>query len=608
VRRNALVLRWLVFLVTSAVLVCLSFAQEEGFGRFGYRRSADLFGFQITPKGVKANHPDADRLQFVKELNQWNTVQISNWHQVVVCEGGAGLPSKIRFDLFDYGFSAYFPAGVKLKTTSTGNPLLSWTEGSVGKEVPTPASDWISLSFQDRQPPIVFGFPDSKAELTVTGTPGNWTISSDRRFKGWVRFSLPFGLEPVQTTTASALGRLTKRCKDYEDVWYSPVGDSTTPEIEEDAQGLNVTWNFPRKHAVIPVSLYLAVLGGYPVQISSQFRTFPSPLGNEPLIFTEEPVLKARLPVVRVPVGRGLSIGEFTNPLVSNYSWERPLEIVSLALSNTLSARPQVQTSFGKQLQQVFYDKQPIHREPNSKLSVFFDAAGKGTLETAIHGLLSQSLRASDSADVIEDPQLKSLFWRLDPYSGLINVKGDDERRVKAIAGIGTALCGSIESRFQSAFFQAGLAAERGLYRWQQLSVKKPQPKMFLEPMLSLRKGIFNLTLASDRDPILTNWLSEIRVLSELSIWAQQTEGGLELAWMPKDRLISTFGLESSYGLGFSSIKNLKSLFHTTQIGYFEVRFEPERMDKCTANLYVPDWVDALPKIALSAKYSEPNL
>lgn len=527
------------------------------------------------------------------------------WRQVVMTDGGAGKPSKIRFDLWDSGLSMYFPNGIELNLHSTASPFLSWKDGSVKDGIPTPKSDWVCVSFQDNQPPIVMGFPEDTTMLQVTGDLGNWTIRSSKDFKGWVRFALPLGLEPFRSTTAQGLGKLSERCNKEEELWYAPIADVPEPTLEDDSDGIIATWELPRKRTVIPNTFYLSPLGGYPCRILSETSLYGSSTAEGPLVFTKGPYLSVRLPIRRIPAGRGLTIGE---PIPQTYdatSWKDPISIVSLALANTLSGRNRDASQRARDLLATYYDSASPESEPNTKQSVFYKADGQGMLQAAVHSLLGQSVRTGEATTIGDDAQFISLFWRIDPYTGSLGVAQDEGNRIAGIAAVAGSFSSDSKMRFRAALFQASISGGRGLAIWKRrvgLSASDPH---LVEPLLGIRKGIFALNVQVPQSPVVSNWMAEIRCYGDAPMWLQKQESSYEFCWTAVDKVVGLISLESAYNIRLSNRRNLQSLYFSQRIGYSEIRYEPERAGQCSANLFVPDWADALPLTALPPEYSE---
>ncbi|HLO98011.1 MAG TPA: hypothetical protein VK171_05400, partial [Fimbriimonas sp.] len=360
----------------------------------------------------------SDRFSFATPLKIWNPVAVSPMRQVIMTDGGPGRPSKIRLDLWDCGPAFYFENGIQLNIRCSASPFLSWKEGSVKNGIPTPPSEWIALSFQDRQPPIVFGFPEANTGLQIEGDIGNWTITSPKTFKGWVRIGLPYGIEPYRSSTAEGLGKLSQRCKAQENLWYAPLADVPEPEIDQDSDGVTATWRLPRKRCLVPNMFYFNQFGDYPLRIQTPISEYPAASNEGPQFYTNEPILTVRFPVRRIPSGRGLTVGEPFARTYSSADWSSPMNLVDIALSNTLLGRSPQTSALSTKIASTYFEQFSPQTEPISRLSTFYDQAGKGALEVAIHSLLSQSIRTGEPDTIGFDPQFLSLFWRLDPYTG----------------------------------------------------------------------------------------------------------------------------------------------------------------------------------------------
>lgn len=596
--------RCFAVLVLLGTLVSLAQAQN-GFGRFGFTSAPSVAGFTVSRSGLKNHFGGSDAILFANEQKKWTPLLTSPFRQVIGCDGTVGSPSKVRLDVFDYGVSMYFPNGIELKVRSTATPILTWTAGSVKNGVPTAAADWLAISYQDQQPPVVLGFPEERANLQIDGELGNWTIKSSPKFKGWVRFSLPYGLQPVQAISASGLGKIAKRCKEEETLWYAPIGDTPEPSVEEDADGITLNYRFPRKRSVIPAMFYLADAGGYPARILTDFKFYPELIDDGPVLLTDEAKLSVRLPVRRIPSGRGLSIGE---PIPQSYpdaSWDNPLKVIDLGLANTLSGRSRELSEKARILLNSYFENVQTSREPTTNQMVFYDADGKGMLQTAVHSLLGQSVRTGESGDGAEDPQLTSLLWRLDPYAGGLGTSHSDERRVKAIAAIAGAFSSKPKMRYAAAMFQCALSAERGKAIYLKRRFLPFGNGEFVEPMLGVRKALFALTQDSIVDPVLTNWQSEVRCYGDTPVWLQNEGNSLQLIWNVRDKLLGTIRLESAYKIFMSSRTNIQSIIVDNQIGSQEIKYQPMQIEQCSMHLFVPEWAKPFPMTVLPPTYFE---
>ena len=591
----------LAFLATS------TFAQE-GFGRFGFTKAPKVPGFEVSQSGFKTHYSGSDQFHFATPLKIWNPVATSPWRQVVLTDGGAGRPSKVRFDLWDMGFSMYFPSGIEFKLRSTASPFLSWKEGSVKDGIPTPKSDWVCLSFQDQQPPVVMGFPEETTQLQISGELGSWTLKSGKNFKGWVRFALPYGLTPFRSTTVQGLGKLSERCNKEEELWYAPLADVPEPTLEDDSDGIVATWKLPRKRTVVPNMFYLSPLGGYPSHIQTDTAVYGSITDEGPIVLTKGSSLVVRFPIKRIPAGRGLSIGEPIPQSFNSISWKEPLSIVNLALANTLSGRNRDASQKARELLAQYYEFSALEAEPNTKQSVFYKSDGTGMLQAAVHSLLGQSVRTGELVTMGDDPQLISVYWRLDPYSGSLGIPNEEAARISAISAIAGAFSSEPKMRFRAAMFQSSMSGIRGMNTWKKrLGLAATEPKLH-EPLLSIRKGLFSLNIPSLQSPVVSNWMSEIRCYGDAPMWLQKQDTFYEFCWTSVDKIVGTISLESAYMVRVTNRRNLQSLYFSQRIGYSEIRYEPERPGQCSANLMVPEWADPVPLTALPPEYSEPIL
>lgn len=500
----------------------------------------------------------------------------------------------------------YFPAGIDLKIRSTGSPFLSWKEGSVRDGIPTPKTSWAALSFSDQQPPIVFGFPEQPAALEISGELGNWSIKSAKTFKGWVRIALPFGLEPFRSSTVQGLGKVSTRCTKEADIWSAPVADVSDPILEDDSDGITATWVSPRKRTVIPNIFFLSTLGGYSCRIVSDMATYPANTNEGPIALTKTSTLIVRFPIKRIPAGRGLSIGEPIPQSYDSTSWNSPLTIVDLALANTLSGRNRQTSQKARDLLSQYFDFSAPEAEPNTKQTVFYKANGAGMLQAAVHSLLGQSVHTGEVSATTEDAQMISLYWRLDPYSGSLNVAGDEALRIAAISAISGSFSPIPSMRFKAAMFQASLSGVRGINIWKRRAGLIPQEPRQIEPLLSIRKGIFSLNVTVPQSPVLSNWMSEVRCYGDAPMWLQKQAEGYEFCWTAPEKVLGAFALESAYPIRVSNRRNVQSLYVSQRIGFSELRFEPEEPGQCSAILLVPEWADPFPLTVLPPEYSEP--
>ncbi|MCH7944661.1 MAG: hypothetical protein IIC73_01410 [Armatimonadetes bacterium] len=198
--------------LSTSILLCAVAGAccAQPFGRFGYKPFPSVPGFTITADGFRSSSSGADTLRFVRPLQGFTAFEVSDRAALFTGPRFALAPQKFRVDLRSPGFEMYFPYGFQFTVTSLRNPFLSWSEGSVGPDVPTPESKWVLVSFQDRQPPIMLVFDKLPSGVVVRGSAGQWRIETTGHFEGWIRFCLPLGQYARPGMSAASLGRIVQ--------------------------------------------------------------------------------------------------------------------------------------------------------------------------------------------------------------------------------------------------------------------------------------------------------------------------------------------------------------------------------------------------------------
>ena len=224
-------------LTSLAALILAGSALAQGFGRFGYTQKISVPGLQLGADGFSAKGPSADRFRFVKSAKQWKPIQTTELGQTILLSQFHACPSKMRVSLVSPGASYYFPDTLQLKLASTGAPFLSWHAGTVGADVPTPDTNWILVSFKESQPPVLLVFLDGPQSVRMVGKAGDWTLTTDKPFKGWVRVVTPFGSEAANAVSAAGLGQLCDRVAKNEVLWTQPEPKLTGVELDSHPHG-----------------------------------------------------------------------------------------------------------------------------------------------------------------------------------------------------------------------------------------------------------------------------------------------------------------------------------------------------------------------------------
>jgi hypothetical protein len=584
----------------------------QAFGRFGYTDTTRFSGLVLGKDGLAADFPTADRLKFTAPVPEWRTLETSEFEQTVrLGPDEAGMPSKLKLSLLAPGTSYYFPKGLKLKLNSTAAPYLTWIDGSGSNGVPTPSVRWVALSFRDKQPAVLIGFPHTTASLLLTGKPGAWEIAADS-YVGWVRFGLPRGNFAEATNTAASLGRLAKAARSTAALIANapPKFVGFQAESESDGNAVVGTWRFDRKGFLLPQALTLARLGGYPVAVQSPNRRLAADFGlsEGPHDVSDAEELKVRFPVRRVPIGRALALGE-PGAAIGTISPQDVPSVVELALENLLAGRdPQTrkaaEEAFGQFLSEAVYVK-----EPATEQQLSFDAAGKGMDLTAAHALLSQALITTTRPSSESNALLTSIGWRRDWETWMPWVSDPDiRRRTASLASVAGALCPEDNRRVAAGMLQTGLAAERGLNVWRRRAAKIPAEPPLLEPLLELRTGLFRLSMPKAvPDPFVETLLSPLRIFSDEAARLTEREGAYIVGWPVIEAKAGTLALASTAPLEPTAVANLPRFLFERVLGLTEIRYTPEAAGTCEISLTQPAWAPKPPALHAAARYTEPK-
>jgi hypothetical protein len=599
--------------LTSLLLIALalpSAGRGQAFGRFGYTESLAVPGFSIGRDGFAAAFGLSDRFTFTKASQTWKPLATSATEQTVGLDEWAGNPSKVRANLLSPGFGLFFPTGIVLHLTSTSAPYLSWREGSVSSGVPTPNVTWAVLSFRDAQPPVIFGFPDGPASLEISGKPGAWVVKGPPTFRGWVRVGLPTGLQAQAANSAASLGRLAKAAAAEEDLWSQSPPILRSVDTESDEDGVVATWTFDRPGALVPRAASLAPLGGYPLKVLSATRKLPFSIEKGPLEATTEPVLKIRLPVRRMPYGRGLSVGADLSTPIGTVS---PLDIpsvVELALETLTSTRDTQSRKSAEQAVTEYLSLTTYAKEPWTGQLLPYAADGAGIDLAGAQALLMQAVSSASRPSSEANSLLTSVEWRCDWDTWLPWV--DDptrRRRGAALAALAGAMCPEPERRLTAGMFQAGLSAEKGLQVWLRRRGEIPKEGQLLEPMLGLRQGLFRLQSANpEPDAAFAECLlSPVRIYGDVPVRLFRQDKDLIIEWPVLEPKPSILHFIAAYELQFEPQANLPRFKADQLLGSTDVAYTPETTGTCRVKLTCPPWAKPLPASAPTPHYSEPQ-
>lgn len=592
-------------------LICLVIlsvgAYPQAFGRFGYERSIVVPGFKIDREGFVANDSLADKIRFGLPSKEWKPLSTSSGEQLVQLSAQSGTPDKIMFNLFGLGFSLLFGNGIDLKVRSFEAPYLSWTQGTVAENVATPVTSWLLLSFRDRQPPIVFGFPGAKASLTISGSAGDWSIKSAKSFRGWVRVCLPQGTTSELANTAASLGRLSKTAQINAKLWTGLPPRLLKTSIASDLHSVTATWQFDKPGAVVPPAAVLASMGGYMVQVRSPMVRLPGWTEAGPTDILKTNSLTVRLPIRRVPTGRCLSAGtQLPNPLGSVSPQDIP-SVAELALESVVGERDALTKKISEDTTTEFISQANYTIEPWTRQQLPFDQSGKGIDLAAAHALLLQAVTSSSQASSESNSLLTSVAWRQDWLTWRVWTSDEaTSQRAGALAALTGCFCPEPERRLTAAMFQAGLSGLRGLNIWKRRKGLADTVPKLIEPLYGVRKGLFGLIGPTEEgEAFALSLLSPIRVFSGGPVSMAKASNAYILKTDVVELKPYVLILASKYPIEARPAANIANLKVVAALGFTELHYTPTVAGKCEFRLTIPFYGELPPLAAPVPTYSE---
>lgn len=513
------------FWVSATSLLFAGVAMAQPFGRFGYRALPLVPGFEIDRAGFRAKLPGAPALRFEQPSTYWKPVATSHLSQTAMLSGFHRAPTKFRCDLLAPGFLLHFNNGLRFKFASREAPYLTWNEGSVGTDVPTPAVRWAVLSFKEHVPPIALGFLDGEASVVVKGRRGDWSIESSAT--GWVRVALPYGTMPVSTESISKLGAISALMKRHDRAWWqkSPELDSVTST--QDATSCTVSWTFDQPFAVVPSPVILAPIAGYRVSAQTPLTRLDGFTEEGPLAYCVGNVLTVRFPVRRIGTGRALAVGTPKDESLASVSPFDAKSVAELALHNLMGRRDRVVRSAVADALGAYLADSSAQPEPHTGQPLLYQADGTGLDLVGAAALLSQSKESAESAEPPTNPFLVSLGLRRDWASwSILGVSREKARRAASCAAIASLLTES--SVDEAAVWEAGLAGERGLNIFLRRKGRIAEEAVLAEPLRPVRQSAF-FTASGQSVPPLP--FSPIRLYGDRAMRITGSSPSYRFAW-----------------------------------------------------------------------------
>ncbi len=449
-------------------------------------------GLLLDTTGFSSSAAGADKFSFALPFVKWDPVSTTDVSQTANIQSHGQSPVKGRADLTSTGFSLFFANGFRLSLKSAVAPFLSWKGGSVGPDLPTAPSNWVLVSFQSSQPPILLVFENRPVSAILNGKPGNWILRSSDLVGVWVRVVAPTGIEPVATASASQLGDLVTRVSAEESLWTQPAPLLQKLDVSSDATNVTATWHFDRPGARVPFAALLAPLGGYEVRVTSPVHAIDADTLDGPLSVCTGKDLTIHFPAPVLPgsifSGAGPDTPASTDP--KSVSAVANLAFASLFAGQAPKTVQTAQDVLAQYLTSITYSI-----EPHTGDSLPYDGPGVGLDLAAAHSLLMQAtLFQSPTDKTSPNALLTSVQWRRDWLSWLPAASdGDVARRSAALASVACLLRGDSQSRLDAAILEAGLEAERGRQMWLVKRGLAKQATSVLEPMDALRLALFGM-------------------------------------------------------------------------------------------------------------------
>ncbi len=598
--------KYLVRVLTSLLLGLVAvLGWAEPFGRFGFQAWPTVDYIDLKPDGFQVSDPLGDRFAFEGSMKDVRPKRV-NWYEALY-QGRdfAFSPAAVRVGGFQPGFQLYFPLGMRLRFTTTLSPFLTWGEGTVDMDNPTAKSRWVLLSFRNSQVPVLFVF-DEPTQLVITGESGAWTLSTTERFKGWVRILTPFGKRKMGSTVES-LGAAVKELKQFIEPILAPEPSLVSKEVREDEGGMTAIWTFDRPGAMIPRSLLLAKAGGYDLRLLTGVSRERLELESGPIQWSTEPRIAVKFPMVRVPVGRSLAVGDqMVHPPSTASAFDLPT-LAELALANLTSVRDSEISDVIAQVREEYERSLNLVQVPDTQNWTPVGQDGIGLDLVAGHALLTETVIGNQGVNTIKN----SAFWgvadRLDWSTWKVwMVNQDTARRAGALLAMAGALSQDPDRRLLGAMSQAGIAADRAMVTYSERRRFAPYLRVNIDPMVGLLRAAYSSPerkLVSD--PYLESLLSEVRVLSPVRVLTQAVDGGYLVSWEHKANAPRNLTLLTGYPVEIEAKENLAGIKPSSTLGMTSLTFEPKGDGWCRVMLKLPKWAKPLPPSSPIPSYSE---
>lgn len=539
--------------ISLALLLVGSYAFAQPFGAFGYVAPAWVRPFEISLSGFKIHSKNSAVVSFSQPCTAWKCSEISDKQFTAVVSDSGLCPRKLRIDLLSPGFSLYFESGVFLDFDCKECPFLSWSEGSVGADVPTPPTKSILISFRDDQPPLLLSFPQTPGAFIISGTPGHWILRTTDLEYHWMRVAAPLGETGYPTPNVASLGELSRKLAPVQS--YFAGSDATLLNVTTTQDGTSITadWHYNQPGALIPPSAFFAPLGNDPIEVLSPITNLAADDEDGPMLASTTSDLKIRFPFRPLGVGRALQQGAPAQASPVQPSLAIP-GLVQMALANLEASASNSLRDAVNRLPKDFIASAADSSEPFTGQRLPFSPSGEGMDLTAAYALLIASHGLAEN-DPRVNPLLLSLLLRRSWSSWMVDCPDRSiSRRATVLSSVACAMSDKYEVRLEGCMMEAGLAAQTGGQLWRAHHGFSSPASTFAEPLLHLRDALFRGQADAFADS-----LRGPHVLAAVPIEAQSAKDQTTIQWTAFD--------PSEYDLQFfESLASVKAGHNVTQV------------------------------------------
>ena len=519
---------WLRFsCAVSFLFLVFSYAGAHSFGRFGFLGYWRLPGMTVSKIGIQSEVPGAYMLRFNQPAKTWRAKVTNPYSQTVALSGILNCPTKLSANLLSPNVAVDFAHGFSLVIHCQMAPFLTWKDGSVASNVPTPELNWVLISFGESQPPVLLSLPKGvQIGFKVVGKAGTWRIFANAAYSGWMKVGYPFGDTSLVTTTASAMGDMVNKFLPNKGIWTQDAPKLLGTKVSANGIGVSGEWVFSSA-PILPPATVLARDGGYNLQILSKIKLLGCSTQEGPMVASLSRHVKIWFPDRKIPPGRYLAMTEHPPKLQESshlYSQFIDLGLELLSSNRSLAMVGMAEDDFQNMLVSAQFDTEVWTGD-----RVTYDVNGNGLVETSAIAFLNECVSAGIQPG---NAMLTSIVWSRDWYSWLPlenQAQNKTQRRSAAICAVAGAMAQDPATRLDSCLFEAGLAAQAALFHSQPQSFVS---KKLIEPLTKYRQAIFGQQFGSPSGHSVRAIFSRSKVISAQRIWVTNHSAQFDLHWL----------------------------------------------------------------------------